>query len=127
MAFSPRIAAAVAGVSLMLLTACGDDATPTAAVPNGPQPNSTEATITIDQGAFHPRELTIPVGATVTFNNEDIGAHTVTADDGEVFQYDSDILAAGATYTQTYDEPGVYAYVCTLHPTMQGTVIVESV
>lgn len=121
-----RRTAFLIAVSATLLTACGDDAPTTATTPGAGQTDSTDATVTIDQGAFHPPELTVAAGTTVTFTNEDIGAHTVTAADGEAMRYDSDILPAGSTFTQTYDEPGVYAYVCTLHPTMQGTVTVEA-
>ena len=65
---------------------------------------------------------TVAVGEEVTVRNDDAVPHTWTADDGS---FDSGTIGAGATFTFTFDEPGEYAYVCTIHPTMSGTITVE--
>ena len=36
-----------------------------------------------------------------------------------------DSLAKGATFSFTFDKPGTYTYICSIHPTMKGTVIVK--
>lgn len=73
---------------------------------------------------FVPPELTVGVGDTVTWTNQDQAAHTVTSDgDGPL---DSPDLEQGATYDANFSEPGTYDYICTIHPTMQGTVEVTN-
>jgi len=66
--------------------------------------------------------LTVPVGTTVTWTNEDTVIHTVTAADGS---FDSGFLDAGASWSHTFDTPGEFEYLCTPHPWMQAMVIVE--
>ena len=78
-------------------------------------------TVTIAQFAFQPTELNVPVGATVTWNNSDPTAHTVTSD-----TFDTGPIDEGAAGTVTFDQAGTYSYFCAIHPTMKGTVVVES-
>jgi plastocyanin len=70
--------------------------------------------------AFHPGDLTIAAGTTVTWVNNDRVAHTATSDDG-VWSGD---LAAGSSFEFTFDTPGVYPYHCNIHPSMHGTITV---
>lgn len=91
--------------------------TPSASAPAG---GSVQA-VTIKGFAFDPASISVTVGATVTWTNEDSTAHTVTFDSGGV---DSGQLAAGATYSRTFDAPGTFAYHCAIHPSMTGTVTV---
>jgi len=72
--------------------------------------------------AFDPSSVTIKVGGTVTWTNEDGVTHTVTADNGE---FDSGELAQGDTFSFTFEQAGTYPYHCTIHPNMTATVIVE--
>jgi plastocyanin len=48
--------------------------------------------------------------------------HTATSDD-EVF--DSGTLNEGDEFSFTFDEAGTFSYFCQVHPTMQGTIVVE--
>jgi len=77
--------------------------------------------VTIKGFAFDPASISVTVGTTVTWTNEDGTAHTVTFDSGGV---DSGHLATGATYSRTFDAPGTFAYHCAIHPSMTGTVTV---
>jgi plastocyanin len=61
---------------------------------------------------YTPKEIHIAPGQTVTWTNSDGLQHTVTADDGS---FDSGLLDPGATFTQEFDTPGVYAYFCQPH------------
>ena len=87
-----------------------------------------ETTVTIENFAFMPAELTVPVGTTVVWTNEDSVAHTVTAgtpDSPDTALFDSGDMNQGDTFSYTFDEPGSFAYFCTIHPNMTATVIVE--
>jgi plastocyanin len=73
--------------------------------------------------SFNPGDLTIKVGTTVTWTNEDNVVHTVTSDTG---LFDSGELTKGATFTYTFTEAGVYPYHCIPHhANMKGTITVE--
>ena len=84
-------------------------------------PAGAVAEATIRDFAFDPADLSVTVGTTVTWLNEGPTAHTVTADDGS---FDSTLMAAGASFSQTFDTAGTFAYHCTIHPEMIGTVTV---
>ena len=71
--------------------------------------------------AYEPQELQIAAGETVTWTNEDTAEHTVTHE-GDAFA--SETLARGGTFSQRFDEPGRFRYLCALHPEMRGTVVV---
>jgi plastocyanin len=98
-----------------------------------------KTTITIASGTstnnalnFNPASITVVVGKdnTIVFVNNDGTQHTVTftsAPSGvSVSTIGTSNLAAGASYTVTLTTPGTYQYHCTIHPWMQGTIIVKS-
>jgi plastocyanin len=72
-----------------------------------------------------PQTLTVTTGTTVTWVNLDEAIHTVTSDDG---LFDSGVLEsvtvsdAPQTFSFTFDEPGTYAYSCTIHRNMSGVI-----
>jgi plastocyanin len=63
----------------------------------------------------------VPAGSTVTWSNEDEAVHTVTAADKS---WDSGRLPIGGTFSRTFSEAGSYAFLCTIHPAMKGTISV---
>jgi plastocyanin len=73
--------------------------------------------------AYTPDSVEIPVGATVTWTNNDTVPHTVTAKDRDVLQ--SGTLKPGDTYSKTFDQPGTYDYFCEFHANMKGTIVVQ--
>jgi plastocyanin len=80
------------------------------------------ATITIANMSFG-QPVTVPPGAEVAIKNDDSAEHSVTSDaadkfDVEVEGKDEDTLTAPT-------EPGEYAFHCTYHPSMHGTLIVK--
>ena len=77
--------------------------------------------VKIENFAFTPQTLTVKVGTTVTFENDDDIPHLIVATD-ETFR--SKALDTGDTYAFTFTEPGEIAYFCSLHPHMQGTITV---
>ncbi len=95
--------------------------------PAGATPASATAnTITIKDFTFSPAALTVKAGTTVTWVNEDGASHTVVSDDGSRFPFTSPQLANGDSYPQTFTQVGTYTYYCSIHPSMKGTIIVES-
>ena len=75
-----------------------------------------------------PAEISVGVGETVTWNNVDTAAHTVTsgsAVDGPDGVFDSSLFMAGKTFEHTFDTAGTYPYFCMVHPWMNGVVIVQ--
>jgi plastocyanin len=72
--------------------------------------------------AFDPSAITVPTGTTVAWTNDDAVPHTVTSTDGA---FDSGIFDPGGSFSFTFNEPGSFAYICQLHPQMQGTVTAE--
>jgi len=73
--------------------------------------------------AFSPAALTVMAGTTVTWTNKDGMTHTVTSDTS---LFDSGNVASNATYSYTFANAGTYAYHCTIHPSMKGTITVTA-
>jgi plastocyanin len=80
------------------------------------------AQVVLKNFAFNPATVTIKVGESVTWTNQDSANHTVAADKGE---FQSSQLANGATFSFKFDKAGTYAYHCSIHPSMKGTVVVQ--
>ncbi len=79
-----------------------------------------KAAVTIRGFKFGPANLTVAVGAKVTWTNEDGAAHTVTFKDGT----SSGRLGEGSTFSRTFDTVGSFPYACSIHPSMTATVTV---
>jgi len=70
---------------------------------------------------FDPEAIEIDAGQTVTWTNEDNFTHTVQIDGRE-----DQKVEPGESVSETFDEPGTYHYVCTLHrKDMEGEVVVR--
>ncbi len=79
--------------------------------------------IDIDNFAFAPKVLTVPAGSSVTWRNKDDVPHKIQSADK---RFDpSPLLDTKATYTARFTKTGEYRYFCSLHPVMQGTIIVQ--
>jgi plastocyanin len=70
---------------------------------------------------FSPRIVDAVAGDTVVWRNTGTMEHSVTAE-----AFDAGLIAPAATFSKTFDAPGVYAYGCTPHPWMKGVVRVVS-
>lgn len=86
-----------------------------------PQTGGSEQEIKIASFAFDPATLTIPVGTTVKWTNQDSADHTVTADDQS---FDSGQLAQGKSFSFTFTKEGTYTYKCANHTSMVGKIVV---
>lgn len=77
---------------------------------------------TIEGFAYKPRTLTVRRGTTVRWTNADPAPHTVTAANGS---FASPQLRKGGSYARTFPRAGRFAYICALHPQMEGLVVVK--
>ena len=76
--------------------------------------------VSIANFAFNPADVTVKVGQSVTWTNNDTTTHTVTGAD-----FDSGPLAPGATYSHTFATAGTFDYHCSIHTSMTGKVTVQ--
>ena len=80
-------------------------------------------TVHIKNFMFVPATVTVLVGATITFVNDDQEPHTVTSNDKS---FDSEGLDTNQKFNHTFAKAGTYLYFCEVHPYMHGTVIVKA-
>ena len=86
-------------------------------------PTSSDQVI-IQGFVFNPSPRTISAGTTVTWVNRDASAHTTTGGSGTE-TWNSGSLSQNASFSHQFTVPGTYQYVCTIHPGMHGTIIVN--
>jgi plastocyanin len=80
--------------------------------------------VEIVEFTYQPDPVTIQAGGKVTWINRDSAPHTATAEDDS---FDTGTIEQGKLESESFKEPGTYPYICTIHPTMKGTVeVVES-
>jgi len=90
-----------------------------------PTPTSTPTqgnAVTIQNLAFSPAALTVPAGTTVTWTNQDTTVHNVTSNTG---LFESGQMSRGSNFSHTFSDKGTFAYHCSIHPEMTGTVTVQ--
>lgn len=78
------------------------------------------AVVTISGFAFNPAEIKVNAGSKVTWINEDSVPHTIMVD-----AITSEKMNTGGKFEHTFDTPGEYDYLCTIHTSMKGKVIVQ--
>ena len=84
--------------------------------------NAADAQVKIANFTFEPPLLTVKVGTTVTWVNDDDIPHLVSEKDGK---FRSSALDTDATFSQTFKDAGTIEYFCVLHPHMTGKIVVE--
>jgi plastocyanin len=113
------------------LTSCGSSTPATTTHGNtqtSPPPGQTTgpdfkpAAVSMENFSFVPADLTVAVGTTVTWTNNDAATHTVTSDTG---LFDSKDMGKGSTFNHTFNEKGTFSYHCALHSSMKGTITVQ--
>jgi plastocyanin len=130
--------------SLLLLTSCSDSLTakPKGATAPGnldtarqpveiapaaaPGADSSAASdqVTIDNFAFNPQTLTVPVGTKVTWINRDDVPHTATSS-AKPRVFDSKALDTDDKFSFVFTATGTYPYFCAVHPHMTGEIVVK--
>jgi len=86
------------------------------------QPPATH-TIAIEGVSYAPQSLTVHVGDRIVWVNKDPFPHTATSQGSGVDS--KEIAGNGGSWTYTAARAGDFNYICTLHPTMTGTLTVE--
>lgn len=101
-------------LSAGVLVACSED-------DDGTGPEDLE-TIEMEDFSFEPQTLTIDVGSAVRWTNEGNVAHNTRS---ETQDWSSTNLSPGQSFDRTFTTTGTFPYECTLHPGMEGTVVVQ--
>lgn len=113
----PLLELAVAALAVVLIAAGGFGFVGGRSTPRSSAQGGTN--VAIKNFKFEPATLTVPVGATVTWTNDDAQAHTVT---GSEPVGSSNGIDPSKTYQRSFAAPGSYSYQCSFHPFMTGTV-----
>ena len=79
--------------------------------------------VKIDNFTFNPAQVTVHAGDTVIWVNHDDIPHTVTS---KTQAFRSKALDSDDRFSFTFTAPGSFAYFCSLHPHMTGTIVVEA-
>jgi plastocyanin len=91
-------------------------------MPGSPAPPAgTTESILMKGIAFAPNQVTVHVGDTLEWANQDIVAHTATAKDKS---WDVNVLP-GKNGRMVMKAAGTFDYICRYHPNMMGKIIVE--
>jgi len=122
---------AAAGV-LLTLTACGGGNASESNGTSSKESSSTETTpppgqpgaVGMKDVVFVPQTITVPAGTKVTWTNDEELVHTVK-DTSPLMTPESPTMNKGDTFSITYEKPGTYPYVCSIHPAMTGSVEVR--
>ncbi|MHB8584486.1 MAG: cupredoxin domain-containing protein [Thermoplasmatota archaeon] len=109
--------------------------------PGSPEGSRNESSNNVEMinDAFVPQSLHVPVGAAVTWWNEDAVSHTITSDNVTASDNGtalaSPLVPSGGSWTTTFPVAGTYRYHCTPHSYedrpgayegMIGTILVGS-
>ncbi len=92
--------------------------------PQTPVPSVSDNTVSIASMAFNPPSMTIKKGSIVRWVNNDAAAHTVIFTKQSGITCGTGIMSSAQSCSVKFDEPGTYTYTCSIHPSMQGTIIV---
>lgn len=107
------VAAAVAAAALVISHGSGPS-TRSAALAGGSE------TIEISNFAYSPASVTVKVGTTITFKNEESVEHTATSNTEGLF--DTGTLGKGQSVRVKMNKVGTFSYHCSFHAFMHGTI-----
>ncbi len=120
---------AIVAIALVLV-GCSSAGTTTTTVPSGTPTTGGGAAggggatveVKMEGMAFSPQTVTIKVGDTVNWTNKDEAPHNAVAVDKS---WQTSTFATGESGSVTFTTAGTFPYICTIHPNMTGTVIVQ--
>jgi plastocyanin len=97
--------------------------TPTQQPPvSTPPKQASQVVVHISGSQFQPADITVSAGTNVTWVNDDSVMHTVVSDDGK---FNIGNLQHGDSGSMVFNQVGTYAYHCSIHPSMKGSVTVK--
>lgn len=88
----------------------------------GADTQAADAVIKIANFTFDPPTLTVKVGSSVTWKNDDDIVHVVRENEGK---FHSKPLDTNDTFSQTFTRVGEVDYFCAIHPHMTGRIVVQ--
>ncbi len=91
---------------------------------SGSSTANSSANIQITGFAFSPSTYTAAVGQSITWQNNDSTAHTVTSTSGS--ELNSENINQGGTYSHIFATAGTYNYICSIHTYMHGSIVVTN-
>lgn len=112
----------------LTFAACGGDddggtgTTATTQTSEAPAGGSGAVEVKMENIAYSPETVTVKVGQEITWVNEDGVQHDVESTSGE--KIDSELFGEGGTFSFTPTQAGTIEYVCTVHPGMDGKIVV---
>lgn len=106
---SRRAPSLLAFVTFLMFVACS---------PEGPA----NVNVAVENFKYDPDPITIRVGDSITWTNEDPVGHTSTATDDS---FNTGMFFPDDSATITFDTAGNFPYFCGTHPEMTGTIVVE--
>ena len=120
------VVALVAGCGGSSKSSSSPSSTPAPAATSNGGASSGGSSVSMKNIAFNPSTLTVKKGTTVTWTNDDSVNHDVTKSGGPGpdFKSGSGNLGSGDTYKVTFNTPGTITYRCTIHPWMDGKIVV---
>ena len=115
-----RVIGVVVLLMLFIVAGCSGSSTSNDTNTSTGKKASETATVSIKDFAFNPDSVTVSVGGTVTWKNNDSATHTIKGRD-----FESENLKPGDSFSQTFEKVGTFDYSCSIHPAMTGKVVVE--
>lgn len=77
-----------------------------------------------DSSASYPQVVSIPVGMSVIWYNDDVRPYTVTTMENAPEEFNFTIIPPGGFADFTFTKPGIYDYYDKMFPTIKGRIIV---
>lgn len=89
-----------------------------------PAAGADRVTLDIKLFRYQPQTVEVPVGTTIVWTNRDDIEHTVTSkeDVPPELRFDSGPFGQGEAFGHTFTAAGEYPFICSLHPSMGGTI-----
>jgi plastocyanin len=109
--------AAAATTTTVVAAAATSDVTPGS---EGAATPADAGPVAIADFTFTPPTIEVPVGGSVVWTNNDAQQHTATS----AGNFDAGAIQPGGTATVAFESAGTFAYICSFHPFMMGTVVV---
>jgi plastocyanin len=123
-----RLRASAAVLLAVLAAGCGSSSSNNNSSMTNPSP-SNGATVTIVSGArsltttaYSPNPISVSVGTTIMWVNNDSTAHTATSNNGA---FDTGAISAGGSFSKQFSTAGSFPYHCSFHPGMVATINVQ--
>jgi plastocyanin len=115
---------ALLALGLTSSLACGSSSSTTSPTPvsSGPTISIVMNASTMTTTAYQPNPMTVTIGSTVTWVNNDVTTHTSVAEAGA---WNSGNIAPGASFSRMFVTTGTFTYHCSIHPGMVGTLTVQ--